>query len=361
MNRYYTVIIYLEIFSMLIMQFFLARSNSLGGERKKMFRLFFGLIAISALCEWMGVFLQGLGDGTRLLHTAVKLIELSLAPSISFMFAMVLDRRYRRGILLFLFLHALLELLAAAAGGFIFSVDANSVYSHSQYYWIYIAAYSLSILYSLFVVLRNIRRYQYTGAIVFVLIILWLLAGIGVQLYDSSLKVDYMVLSSASILCYVFTLEMIQQTDEVTELLNRRGYENYIAHLEQRCAVLFFDVDQFKEINDTYGHVAGDEILRTLGKCVRRHYARCGKCFRYGGDEFCVILLDRLEEIDRLNHDFFMSIQKLRRKDKRIPSISIGYAFYDPKSSNIQDVVTEADQMMYEYKKKRQEAGGSCD
>lgn len=360
MNRYYTVIIYLEIFSLLIMQLFVARSNSLGRERKRMFRFFFGLIMAAAFCEWLGVFLQGLGGATRLLHIAVKFIELSIAPSISFMFAMVLDRRYRKSILFFLFVHVLLELVSCGTG-FIFSVDMNSCYSHGQCYWIYMLAYTLSILYSLSVVLQNIRRYQYTGAVVFVLIILWLLAGIGVQLYDSTLKVDYMVLSTASILCYVFALEMIQQTDEVTELLNRRGYENYIAHMDQRCAVLFFDVDRFKEINDNYGHSTGDAILRTLGQCVRRTYARYGKCFRYGGDEFCVILLDRLWEIEQLNHDFFMHIQKLREKEKRIPSISIGYAWYDPKNSNIQDVISEADQMMYEYKKKRQEAGGCCD
>lgn len=355
MNQYYTVIIYLQIFSLLIMQLFVACSNSLGKERKRMFHLFFGLIAVAAFCEWLGVFLQEIGSWTRMLHIAVKFVELSVAPSISFMFALVLDRRYRKGILIFLFVHALLELISAV-DGFIFSVDMNSVYCHGQFYWIYMLAYGLSILYSLLVVLQNIRRYQYTGGVVFALIILWLLAGIGVQLYDSALKVDYMVLSSASVLCYVFALEMIQQTDEVTELLNRRGYENYIAHMEQRCAVLFFDVDRFKEINDTYGHAAGDEILQTLGKCVRQHYARYGKCFRYGGDEFCVILLNRLEEIDQLNHDFFMSIQRLRQKENRIPSISIGYACYDPKCSNIQDVVSEADQMMYEYKNKRRAA-----
>ncbi len=352
MNRYYTAIIYLEIFSMLIMQIFVNRSNSLDKERKRMFRFFFGLIAVAALCEWLGVFLQGMGAGTRFLHILVKFVELSIAPSISFMFAFVLDRRYRGGILLFIALHALLELNSCATG-FIFNVDVYSNYSHGQYYWIYMLAYALSILYSLLVVLRNIRRYQYTGAIVFVMIILWLLTGIGLQLYDSSLKVDYMVLSSASILCYVFTLEMIQQTDEVTELLNRRGYENYIAHLEQPCAVLFFDVDCFKEINDTYGHSVGDEILRILGECVRRTYDPYGKCFRYGGDEFCVILLDRMQEIVQLNHDFFMNIQELRDTGKRLPSISIGYAWYDPKNSNIQDVVAEADKMMYEYKKKR--------
>lgn len=354
MNQYYTVIIYLEIFSMLIMRLFVSRSNTLSNDRKRLFHFFFGIIAVAALCEWLGVFLQGIGGGTRLLHIAVKWIELSIAPSLCFMFALVLDRRCRRSVLFFLLLHALLELISCFSG-FIFSVDMNSCYSHGQYYWIYILAYTMAIFYSLYVVLQNIKRYQYTGAIVFALIMLWLLAGIGVQLYDSSLKVSYLALSSASILTYVFTLEMIQQTDELTELLNRRGYENYIAHLDQSCVVLFFDVDHFKEINDTYGHSMGDEVLRTLGRCVRQTYAHYGKCFRYGGDEFCVVLLDRLGEVEQLNHDFFMAVQELREREERTPSVSIGYARYDPKHSNIQDVVAEADRMMYEYKRKRRE------
>lgn len=87
-----------------------------------------------------------------------------------------------------------------------------------------------------------------------------MITGIVIQLADNSLKVDYFTIAMASIMLYVLTLEMINQTDELTELLNRRGFENYITHLEQKCVILFFDVDRFKAIKDTYGHAFGDEV-----------------------------------------------------------------------------------------------------
>lgn len=206
------------------------------------------------------------------------------------------------------------------------------------------------IVYILLAVMRNIRTYQYSGAIAFVLITLWVILGIAIQLWNSQLKVSYTAISIGGIMAYLFTMEMIQQTDALTELLNRRGYENYVAHLERRSALLFFDVDKFKYCNDTFGHAYGDQVLKTIGQTIKSNYARYGKCFRYGGDEFCVILTQRLENIEEVNSRFFGCMQELREKDGRMPTVSIGYAYYDPASNNIQDTAAEADRMMYEYK-----------
>lgn len=78
--------------------------------------------------------------------------------------------------------------------------------------------------------------------------------------------------------------------------------------LGQPCVILFFDVDGFKHINDTYGHAFGDEALKKIGRAIWHQYAKYGKCFWYGGD--------------------------------------------DPDNQNIQDAVAEADKMMYEFKAK---------
>lgn len=78
--------------------------------------------------------------------------------------------------------------------------------------------------------------------------------------------VYYVVLGIALIMLYVFTLEMIYQTDELAELINRRGFENYISHIDESCAIIFFDVDKFKEMNDNYGHAAGDKMLHEISQ-----------------------------------------------------------------------------------------------
>ena len=352
MFAYYTATIFLNVFAMLILQLCITKSNTLTRERKKLFRALFALIAIAAFCEWFGVFLQGKDPSTRYLHIAIKIVELSVAPSIAFIFSWVIEKKWEKIIIGYLGIHFLAECLSAKFG-LIYYVDENNHYYHADFYWIYVVIYLISILYSIFIVARNVKKFQYNGISVFLMTAVLMLTGIAIQLWNSDLKVDYVTLGIASTMIYVFTLEMIQQTDELTELLNRRGYENYIMHMDRECLVVFFDVDRFKMINDTYGHAFGDFVLKKIGTAMKKNYAKNGKCFRYGGDEFCVILTKNLEKIEDMNHNFLKTMEKQRATERKIPTVSIGYAYFDPKKESIQDAIEKADKMMYENKAAR--------
>lgn len=352
MENYYTSIIFLNIAAMVIIQVCISRSNTLTRQRKKLFHLLFSAIIIGAFCEWFGNELQGTGESTRILHITVKALELSVAPSIGFFIAWVIEKRKQKMVYLYLLIQAVLECLSGVFP-FIYDVDKQSNYTHGPFYWIYVAAYMISIVYCIYVFMVNVKKYQYNGIGYLFLIVGFMMTGIVIQLYDSRLKVDYVTLAMASIMLYVLTLEMIYQTDELTELINRRGYENYINHIDEKCVILFFDVDEFKKINDTFGHAFGDVVLKSVGSAVREHYARYGKCFRFGGDEFCVVMTRNTEQIRNINKAFFETMESLREKESRIPYISVGYAYFDPANQNIRDCVAEADQMMYLDKEKR--------
>lgn len=352
MQTYYTAIIFLNIAAMLIIQVCINHSGTLTKRRKRLFHLLFNAIIIGAFCEWMGNFLQGTGEATRLIHITVKAIELSVAPAIGFFTAWVIEKKNEKPVYIYLILQAMLECLSGKFG-FIYSVDAGSTYSHGKFYWIYIAAYMVTIIYCIYVFLNNVKKYQYNGVGYFLLVVIFMISGIGIQLYNSSLKVDYVTLGMAATMLYVLTLEMIYQTDELTDLINRRGYENYVSHLEEKCIILFFDVDQFKYVNDTYGHAFGDVVLKNVGRSIRDNYAKYGKCFRFGGDEFCVILTKNTDQVKQINQGFYDAMADLRNRESRMPFVSIGYAFYDPENQNVRDCVGEADQMMYLDKEKR--------
>ncbi len=348
-QSYYTVIVFLIISAMLIMQLFVSHNNTFLPAHKTLFRTLFAVIAAAALCEWLGASLQGAPRYTRAAHIVIKTCELSIAPSIGFLFAWIIDNRHRKIIWTFLAIHALAECLSGIFG-FIYVVDENNIYSHAQGYWIYIACYILSALYCIAVVFRNVKKYQYRGGLVFLLIVLWMMAGIVVQLVNSSLKVDYVSVGMAAILVYVFTLEMIQQTDALTQLINRRGYENSIFHIEEKSIIIFFDVDSFKQVNDRYGHAFGDVVLRHFGQSIKRVYAPYGRCFRYGGDEFCVILTKNLDHVEELNDRFIQELAQLREQEPRLPGVSVGYARFTPGNDSIRDVIRQADEMMYRSK-----------
>ncbi len=351
MTRYYTVMIFMNIFAMLIIQLCISKSNTLTKGRKILFHTLFNAIIVAAFCEWYGNFLQGSGESTRIIHIVVKAIELSVAPTIAFLSAWIIDNRREKWAYYLLGIHAVVECLSGVFG-FIYYVDENSNYMHMKFYWIYIFMYVISIIYCISIVVRNVKKYQYNGIGYFLLIVALMVTGIGIQLYDSSLKVDYVTVAIASVMLYVFTLEMIYQTDELTELINRRGYENYISHIEDKSVIVFFDVNSFKNVNDTYGHAFGDYALKIIGKAIKHQYSKYGKCFRYGGDEFCAILTKRLEDIKLFNDKFNDEISRERQKEVRLPGVSIGYTYFDPQNQNIKDAIEEADQMMYKNKEK---------
>ena len=177
-----------------------------------------------------------------------------------------------------------------------------------------------------------------------------LMVGIGIQFVYSSIRIDYLCIAVGNMLFYIRYYKIMLQVDAVTRLLNRRCYDVSIADLGSRAVVLFFDVDKFKQVNDTYGHSAGDVCLRTVAQQLRNVYGKYGLCYRIGGDEFCVILQNGIEKAEELNRQFADAIKTVQKEDAKMPGVSMGYAYYDNSVSHIRDVIEEADAMLYRNK-----------
>jgi diguanylate cyclase (GGDEF)-like protein len=118
---------------------------------------------------------------------------------------------------------------------------------------------------------------------------------IGVIIYDvTDMAVGKMQLEQAN-----DQLETLSRTDRLTGLYNR-GYweERLIAEFKrlhrtgQSCTLVLFDIDHFKKVNDTYGHQAGDQVIRTTARLLTECKRTTDVAGRYGGEEFGVILID---------------------------------------------------------------------
>jgi diguanylate cyclase len=146
-------------------------------------------------------------------------------------------------------------------------------------------------------------------------------------------------------------------SDPMTGLGNRRSFERAVDREEARCArfghragIMVLDLDGLKDTNDTWGHQAGDELLRRAGDTIRATLRSADQAFRIGGDEFALLLPEVTDEglhgvYDRLGEALAAAGV----------AASVGSAIRQP-AGNLQVCVREADAEMYE--RKRQRTGG---
>jgi diguanylate cyclase (GGDEF)-like protein len=157
-------------------------------------------------------------------------------------------------------------------------------------------------------------------------------------------------------------LHNMATTDVLTGLLNRREFNRRIAEEVARAkrhkssvTLALFDIDFFKKINDTYGHAAGDEILRELGELITVNIRSCDIAARYGGEEFALILpetsqAEAYELLERLRimveqQYFYLSYNPIQA------TVSIGIAQYDFMDSCAADLCERADKALYQAKR----------
>ena len=357
MNDFYTAAIFLTVGAMLIMEAAVSYNVTLDREHQRVTRVLFLVIIITSLCEWAGVMLNGQGPQYIQFHWFVKVVELSLTPCIGLICGRSLNRdgTWERIGAVFVGLHALVELSSVFTKQ-IFYVDEQNIYHDGPYYGIYIFACLFTIGFFLIRCVQAFKRYQHSGGSLIWTIALYLVLGIAVQEYNSQIKITWLTVGISAIMLYKVYGDVIQQVDGLTELINRWGYENYISHFRGKGAILFLDVDRFKEVNDTYGHAMGDVCLQTIAECLRKVFGPYGKCFRIGGDEFCVVLEERQSEVEALLAQLTEEMRARRAEQPNLPLVSAGYVVFDTALKNINDAVKEADAEMYTAKKRAHEA-----
>jgi diguanylate cyclase (GGDEF)-like protein len=150
-------------------------------------------------------------------------------------------------------------------------------------------------------------------------------------------------------------LSRLSITDSLTGLFNQRHFytrlkEEVLRSQRQRhrLALILLDLDNFKEYNDTKGHLAGDDMLRTVGrvvsKCIREGV---DSGYRYGGDEFAVILIDSDLSVAQ---DIGKRIQEALSENGKVRA-SLGCSMFS-EGMSVEDLVAAADRVLYEMKSK---------
>jgi diguanylate cyclase (GGDEF)-like protein/PAS domain S-box-containing protein len=160
-------------------------------------------------------------------------------------------------------------------------------------------------------------------------------------------------------------IEQIAVTDELTGLFNRRGFFQLgrrefdrALRFNRPLAALMFDIDHFKAVNDTYGHPAGDQVLRALADCTRQNTRGIDIVGRYGGEEFALLLpeIDHLKAIqtaERLCRSFADYPAPICPANGAPPipdihvTVSIGMACLSPDITDLAALVDCSDKALY--------------
>ena len=177
---------------------------------------------------------------------------------------------------------------------------------------------------------------------------------VGIIIYDvTDMAVGKQALENAN-----DELERLSRTDRLTELFNRGYWEECLANefdryrrTKQNTTLIMFDLDHFKNINDTYGHQAGDEVLRQTSRTLRRTIRKTDIAGRYGGEEFAIILVDTdIENALVLAERLRTRVETLKvtyGKQKIDFTVSLGLSQLEEAVPDYKTWLRQADQSLY--------------
>lgn len=180
--------------------------------------------------------------------------------------------------------------------------------------------------------------------------------------------IDFIVFVGATLATYL-VLQRVNATLVLTDELSRHdslthlyNHENFYEELDYRRAtftrqqiafsVIIADIDNFKKVNDTYGHAFGDEVIKCVGELFLKHCSANDFCARYGGEEFAMIIScdDPLSIAEAIRHDF-ENLSFTTPEGVKHFTISIGAAIYDKEHDSSSSFFEQADAALYEAKR----------
>lgn len=189
----------------------------------------------------------------------------------------------------------------------------------------------------------------------------------------SSLVFDYFILQSKldkTVESKTFDLNTVNQKlvdlaiqDDLTSLYNRRGFFlmgnqaiKASDRIEKNCILSYIDIDGLKEVNDRYGHKAGDRMIKSVANILKGHFRKSDIVARLGGDEFAVLIVDPEENGENIHARLAAEIKELNSSLKQPfqTEISIGSVYSKlTQTSNLEELINQADKLMYKEKKRK--------
>ncbi|MEW6447393.1 MAG: diguanylate cyclase [Bacillota bacterium] len=153
-------------------------------------------------------------------------------------------------------------------------------------------------------------------------------------------------------------VKTMAERDALTGLYNRHKFFAFLdlelkrcRRYNSKCAVLLFDADNFKDYNDTFGHLAGDECLRKMGSIIQQAVRESDVAARYGGEEFVVLVVEADARGGIAVAERLRRLLEAAGENQLLPTVSIGVAVYPDDAQTVHELLLTADNALYTAKR----------
>ena len=348
---------FLDIVALAFLCFLIHNDNILDKDRKEPFYLGTALTILIILSD-VGTMLATDGNiNLRFLNILCNVIGFVLTPIIPIISIAILDIKILKSNKL-LMLPSILNMFATSLSPWInivFYVDANNQYTRGNYFYIFVATYIINLVILFISTVKTGEKHNYQIKAKMTILSLFVVVGTSIQLVIPSVYSSWHSVTLSLLLYYILLTEFDGSLDVLTKLHNRAAYEKMVNKMEGRklYSVIVIDINNFKGINDTYGHDFGDNVLKKVASVIRKSFDNRCACYRVGGDEFYII--DSETDSAKLDHQLKCmtnNLEKERKNDGRLPTVAYGYSiFKGEKTLDFQEVLKEADNRMYYFKR----------
>ncbi len=377
MDIFYRIDINILAFIILTILFFKAYNPS-----EKMFaqqRLFLGMVLLNAIIiafdttSWL---VDGLpGSPALFWNKATNLILYIIIPLAPSMWILYTDYQIKKSeanlkkiffiLGCILLSNGLLSVVSLWTGWY-FLVDNHNIYHRGDYLWIFLTLCYTLILYSFFTVLFNrdkIVKKHYRSLLLFYIPYL---IGATLQAVYYGVSYAWTGMMIGMLILYLNIQVDLLNADYLTGVFNRRQLEGYLfdkiknSVAKEPFSAILIDLDNFKIINDRYGHSTGDDALKDTVSILRKSLRQSDFIARFGGDEFIVVM--DVDNRQILNQTIERILQNLKcfNSETQQPyrlGFAMGYDVYDPHSKmNYEEFIMKIDALMYLNKNQKKQA-----
>ncbi|MCI2057812.1 MAG: GGDEF domain-containing protein [Oscillibacter sp.] len=350
----------IDITALLCLLWLLRRNVLPSAQRNRAYRISIVLTIVVIAAEAAAAILEQPGAvGLRAANIAANAVGFSCSGALSYILAGAYDERLARCRYLPWLPGVVLGVLCAASGwtGWIFSVSAENVYARGPLFFVYTAVFLGGLLLLAAANFRQASRLFLWEKVYLTLLYLLFLAGISVQMMFPQLHTSWRCVTLAMLLYYIFQRELQFKYDQLTGVFNRAAFTQATGRpLRTGTLLIIFDLDDFKGINDRYGHQTGDQCLCLAASVLRECFSHIGRCYRIGGDEFMVLGQADEKAVKAAAAMMILRIRALRSIHPALPNISYGYSF-SKEGESFHSAARRADEQMYRFKTRRAKSG----